>query len=210
MILAPKGSTPIVSGIAVPLQNDNQGAVGVKWMAAPGSYMDDVTINTSRTKTGTELLYGLWIADGGAGTFKGIWTPSESATAGLIVTDTSTPGAMYQMSIEHHRKVEIVLRNVSNWTFNTIQTEEVGGDEATASMEMEGCQHLKFVNYFMYHNSGTNTPFQYGIRIRNSSDIVWRGIHNFSGGPFPFDNTLLDMDSGALVAYPEIAELRVR
>jgi hypothetical protein len=210
VILAPKGSTPIVSGIAVTMQNDNQGAVGVKWMASTGSYMDDVTINCSRTKTGTELLYGLWIADGGAGTFKGIWTPSESATAGLVVTDTSTPGTMYQMSIEHHRKVEIILRNVSNWTFNTIQTEEVNGDEATASMEMEGCQHLKFVNYFMYHNSGTNAPFQYAIRVRNSSDIVWRGIHNFSGGPFPFDNTLVDMDSGAMVAHPEIGELRVR
>jgi hypothetical protein len=117
---------------------------------------------------------------------------------------------MYQMSIEHHRKIEIVLRNVSNWTFNTIQTEEVNGDESTASMEMEGCHHLKFVNYFMYHNSGTNAPFQYAIRVKNSSDIVWRGIHNFSGGPFPFDNTLLDMDSGALVAHPEIAVLRVR
>jgi len=210
VILAPKGSTPIVSGIAVTMQNDNQGAVGVKWMASTGSYMDDVTINCSRTKTGTELLYGLWIADGGAGTFKGIWTPSESATAGLVVTDTSTPGTMYQMSIEHHRKVEIILRNVSNWTFNTIQTEEVNGDEATASMEIEGCQHLKFVNYFMYHNSGTNAPFQYAIRVRNSSDIVWRGIHNFSGGPFPFDNTLVDMDSGAMVAHPEIGELRVR
>jgi hypothetical protein len=210
VILAPKGSTPIVSGIAVTLQNDNRGAVGVKWMASTGSFMDDVTINTSRTKTGTELLYGLWIADGGAGTFKGIWTPSESAAAGLIVTDTSTPGTMYQMSIEHHRKVEIILRNVSNWTFYTIQTEEVSGDEATASMEMEGCKHLKFVNYFMYHNSGTNAPMQYAIRVKNSSDIVWRGIHNFSGGPFPFENTLLDMDSGALVAYPEIGELRVR
>ena len=210
VLLAPKGSTPIVSGIAVSMQNDNQGAVGVKWMAAPGSFMDDVTINCSRTKTGTELLYGLWIADGGAGTFKGIWTPSESATAGLIVTDTSTPGTMYQMSIEHHRKVEIILRNVSNWTFNTIQTEEVNGDEATASMEMEGCKHLRFVNYFMYHNSGTNAPMQYAIRVRNSSDIVWRGVHNFSGGPFPFDNTLVDVDSGAMVAHPEIGELRVR
>ena len=209
VILAPKGSQPIVSGIGVLLQNDNAGAVGVKWMAGTGSYMDDVTINTSRTRTGAEQFRGLWIAEGG-GTFKGIWTPSESATAGLAVTDTSTPGTMYQMSVEHHRKVEIVLKNVSNWTFYTIQTEEVLGDEATASMEMEGCRHLKFVNYFMYHNSGTNTPFPYGIRTANSSGIVFRGIHNFSGGPFPFDNTLLDTDSGALVAYPEIAVLQVR
>jgi hypothetical protein len=210
VILAPNGSAPIVSGIGVLLENDNPGAVGVKWMAGTGSFMDDVTINTSRTKTGTELLYGLWITGSGAGTFKGIWTPSESATAGLVITDTSTPGTMYQMSVEHHRKVEIILRNVANWTFYTIQTEEVGGDEATASMEMEECRHLKFVNYFMYHNSGTNTPFQYGIRTRNSSGIVFRGVHNFSGGPFPFDHTLLDADSGALVAYPEIAVLALR
>jgi hypothetical protein len=210
VILAPKGSSPTVSGIGVLLENSNQGAVGVKWMAGSGSYMDDVTINTSRTRTGAEQLYGLWITEGGGGTFKGIWTPSESATAGLVVTDTSTAGVMYQMSVEHHRKVEIVLRNATNWTFYTIQTEEVGGSEATASMEMEGCRHLKFVNYFMYHNSGTNTPFEYGIRARNSSGIVFRGVHNFSGGPFPFDNTLLDVDSGALVAYPEMAVLRVR
>jgi hypothetical protein len=209
-ILAPKGSAPIVSGIGVSMQNANEGAVGVKWMAGTGSYMDDVTINTSRTRTGAEQLRGLWIAEGGGGTFKGIWTPSESATAGLVITDTSTAGTMYQMSVEHHRKVEIVLKNVSNWTFYTIQTEEVLGDEATASMEMEGCKHLKFVNYFMYHNSGTNAPFPYGIRTANSSGIEFRGVHNFSGGPFPFDNTLLDADSGALVAYPEIAVLTVR
>ena len=210
VILAPKGSAPIVSGIGILLENSNEGAVGVKWMAGTGSYMDDVTINTSRTKTGAEQLYGLWITEGGGGTFKGVWTPSESATAGVVITDTATPGVMYQMSVEHHRKVENILRHVSNWTFYTMQTEEVGGDEATASMEMEGCKRLKFVNYFMYHNSGTNMPFQYGVRIGNSSGIVFRGVHNFSGGPFPFDNTLLDVDSGALVAYPEIAELTVR
>jgi hypothetical protein len=209
VILAPEGSAAIVSGIGILLQNANQGAVGVKWMAGTGSYMDDVTINTSRTTTGTEQFRGLWIA-GGSGTFKGIWTPSESATAGLVITDSSTPGTMYQMSVEHHRKVEIVLKNVSNWTFYTIQTEEVAGDEATASMEMEGCRRLKFVNYFMYHNSGTNTPFPYGIRTARSSGIEFRGVHNFSGGPFPFDNTLLDADSGAAVAHAEIAVLRVR
>jgi len=73
------------------MQNDNQGAVGVKWMAAPAPSWTTSTINCSRTRTGTELLYGLWIADGGAGTFKGIWTPSESGHRRLIVTDTSTP-----------------------------------------------------------------------------------------------------------------------
>jgi hypothetical protein len=207
---APAGSAPIVSGIGILLQNTNSGAVGVKWMAAPESCMDDVTISTSRTKTGDEQLYGLWITGGGAGTFRGIWTPSESATAGLVISDTSAPGTMYQMSVEHHRKVEMIMKNVSNWTFYTLQTEEVLGDEKTASLEIEGCVHLKFVNYFMYHNSGTNMPNEYGVRVRKSNDIVFHGLHNFSGGPFPFDNTLEDLDSGARLAHPEIASLKLR
>jgi hypothetical protein len=179
-------------------------------MAAPESCIDDVTISTSRTRTGDEQLYGLWIGDGGAGIFRGIWTPSESATAGLVISDTSNPGTMYQMSVEHHRKVEMIMKNVRNWTFYTMQTEEVTGDERTASLEMEGCGHLKFVNTYMYHNSGTNIPFEYGVRVRNSNDIAFRGIHNFSGGPFPFDNTLEDVDSGARIAHPDIASLKLR
>ena len=139
VIVAPAGSAPIVSGIGILLQNTNSGAMGVKWMAAPESCMDDVTISTSRTKTGNEQLYGLWITGGGAGTFRGIWTPSESATAGLVITDTANPGTMYQMSVEHHRRVEMIMRNVHNWTFYTMQTEEVSGCEGTASLEMEGC-----------------------------------------------------------------------
>jgi hypothetical protein len=210
VIVAPAGSAPIVSGIGILLQNTNSGAVGVKWMAAPDSCMDDVTISTSRTKTGNEQLYGLWITGGGAGTFRGIWTPSESATAGLVITDTANPGTMYQMSVEHHRRVEMIMRNVRNWTFYTMQTEEVSGCEGTASLEMEGCGHLKFVNYFLYHNSGTNIPFEYGASVANSSDISFRGIHNFSGGPFPFDNTLEDADSGVRIAHPEIANLKLR
>jgi len=46
-------------------------------------------------------------------------------------------------------------------------------------MEMEGCHHLEIRDYFMYHNSGTTRLSQYAIRVKNSSDIVWRGIHNF-------------------------------
>ena len=210
LILAPKGSTPILSGLGVAPQNTNAGVIAVKWMAGTGSYIDDVQISSGRTKTGHEQLYGLWVTDGGAGTFKNIWSPNESATNGLYISDTSVPGIMYQISVEHHLKVEIVLKNVQNWTFHTIQTEEVSGDEKTASLEMEGCQNLKFVTYYMYHNSGTNLPFPYGIRVVNSSNILFRGLHNFSGGPFPFDRTLIDVDSGAAIAHPEVAWLKIR
>jgi hypothetical protein len=46
--------------------------------------------------------------------------------------------------------------------------------------------------------------------VVKSGNILFRGLHNFSGGPFPFDRTLIDVDSGAAIAHPEVAWLKVR
>jgi polygalacturonase len=209
-ILAPKGTQPVLSGIGIAVSNTNQGAVAAKWMAGAGSYIDDVTLPASRRQKGIEQMYGLWITDGGGGTFKNIWTPNESARNGFYVSDTSTEGRVYQMSVEHHLEAEVVLRNVENWTFYTLQTEENAGSEKAMAIDMEGCRNIKFVDLYMYHFSANPIPFPYGIRIGKSSGVLFRGIHNFSGGPFPFDDTLFDEDSGAYVGYPEIARLKVR
>lgn len=49
----------------------------------------------------------LWITDGGGGTFANIWTPSTFAEAGLLISHTSTPGFVYELSCEHHVRNEI-------------------------------------------------------------------------------------------------------
>ena len=46
------------------------------------------------------------MTDGGGGTFANIWTPSTFAQAGFYVSDTRTPGHVYQMSLEHHVRTE--------------------------------------------------------------------------------------------------------
>ena len=40
----------------------------------------------------------LWITGGGGGTFADIWTPDTFAQAGFYVSDTKTPGHVYELS----------------------------------------------------------------------------------------------------------------
>jgi hypothetical protein len=53
-----------------------------------------------------------------------IWSPNTLAQAGFYVSDTKTPGHVYELSAEHHIRVEIVLDNVENWEFLAPQTEQ--------------------------------------------------------------------------------------
>ena len=70
----------------------------------------------------------LWVTDGGGGTFFDIWTPSTFAQAGMLVSDTSTEGRVYEMSSEHHVRYEVQLRSVANWRLYALQTEEERGE----------------------------------------------------------------------------------
>ena len=51
------------------------------------------------------------------------------AQAGFYVSDTKTPGHVYELSAEHHLFDEIKLDRVENWDFNAPQTEEEARDE---------------------------------------------------------------------------------
>ena len=41
--------------------------------------------------------------------------------AGLYVSDTSTEGRIYAMSVEHHVRNEVRFKNVSNWKVLALQ-----------------------------------------------------------------------------------------
>ena len=51
---------------------------------------------------------------GGGGTFKDIWTANTYAASGMLVSNTSTPGRVYAMSIEHHVRNEVRFDGVAN------------------------------------------------------------------------------------------------
>ena len=66
----------------------------------------------------------IWVTRGGGGTFTNIWSPDTYAQGGFYVSDTTTPGHVYELSDEHHLFNEIKLDRVENWEFLAPQTEE--------------------------------------------------------------------------------------
>jgi hypothetical protein len=64
---------------------------------------------------------GLWVTDGGGGTFANIWTPSTFAQAGCR-SEYDDAGAV--SSSEHHVPNEVMLDHVAGWRIYALQTEE--------------------------------------------------------------------------------------
>ncbi len=231
LLEAPRGGTNIVTGIGLDT-GMNDRAVAAKWMAGPDSLMNDVRFlgghgtyradgtpvpvyNPSRTgpadprQRWDSQYWSLWITDGGGGTFKDIWTPNSFAQAGAYISDTSTEGRIYAMSIEHHVRNELILRRVSHWRIYALQTEEERAEGPHAlPVDIDASSDLTFANVFLYRVT-TPVPFPYAIRVNRSHDLHFRGLHVYSPGKLSIDNTLLDQAHGTEVRAREIAWLEV-
>lgn len=194
-----RGGDAIVSGLGLATGEVNNRAVALLWRAGERSLVDDVRIQGGH---GTRLYDGsradpykkdakfdttahwdrqypsVWVTDGGGGTFSGIWSPSGYAQAGFYVTNTTTPGKVYQLSAEHHVRAEIVLDRVENWEFLAPQTEEEIRDGADAvSLEIRNSKNLLFANYHGYRVTRSYKPMPAAVLITNSSDIRFRNVH---------------------------------
>jgi len=196
VIIAPKGGKNIVSSISV---SPKSGAAGMLWMAGPESLMDDVSFggiwggrdNTQNSLQNPDIL----ITNGGGGIFRGDWPHGVSSSEGLVIENTSTKGKIYQMSVEHHYRVELVLRNVENWEFYALQTEEENpaGHEANA-MHMQDCRNILFANTYMYRVSRSIWPTTYGMIVRDSDHIKFENMKVFSQTRLAFDTAIYDED----------------
>lgn len=241
-----RGGDAIVSGIGLATGEVNQRAVALLWRAGERSLVDDVRIQGGH---GTRLYDGsrndpyrkdarfdttahwdrqypsIWVTDNGGGTFSGIWSPSGYAQAGFYVTNTKTPGRVYELSAEHHVRAEIVLDNVENWEFLAPQTEEEVRDGADAvSLEIRNSRKLLFANYHAYRVTRSIKPMPAAALITNSSDIRFRNVHvNGESGfatcddngcttflrasKYPYENAIRDVTHGIDVREREFAVL---
>jgi hypothetical protein len=238
LLEAPSGAADIVTGIGLDTGGRNTRAVGARWMAGKDSLMNDVRFhgghgtyrldgNAFDISRSWEKIYNnthtadpdssriwdsqypsLWITDGGGGTFKDIWTPSTFAQAGLCISDTSTEGRMYAISVEHHVRNEVKLRNVSNWRIYDLQMEEERGESAAAlPLEIDGCSNVAFANTYFYRVVSSTVPFPYAVKVSDSRDIRFRNFHCFSNSKAPFDVAILDQGHGVEVRSREFAIL---
>ena len=216
LLEAPRGGKNIVVGIGLYTNGINPRAVAAKWMAGSESMMDDVRFlgghgtreidpnrkgiynNTHTADTELERRWdgqypSLWVTGGGGGTFLGIWTPSTFAQAGMLVSDTSTEGRVYEMSSEHHVRYEVQLRNVSHWKIYSLQTEEERGEGGFAlPLEIADSSDIAVANFHIYRVVSSYQPFPYAIKVTNSRDIRLRNVHCYSDSKVSFDNSVYD------------------
>jgi hypothetical protein len=239
MIESAKGGDAILSGFGVYTGVTNPRIAGVLWKAGANSLIDDVKFQGGggTPRNFTERLPGarvdgqnpsLWVTDNGGGTFANIWLPHPYGWAGLLVTDTRTPGHVYELSNEHHFRNEIVLDNVQNWEFLAPQTEEEVRDSAdTIALDVRNSRNILFANYHAYRVTRTVKPADTAVRVQNSSDIRFRNLHtNAESGysicdengcspylrasKFPYENAITDVTRHWQVREREFAVLDIR
>ena len=244
VVLAPSGGTNILSGIGILTGGMNPRAMGTLWMAGEHSLVDDVrylgghgsgtnpynnnhTADPDLKKRWDGQYPSLWITHGGGGTFADIWTPDTFAQAGFYVSDTKTPGHVYELSNEHHVRVEIKLDHVENWDINAPQTEEEAGESPEAlSLEIGFSRNITIANYHAYRVARSRAPFPTAVRIFHSQDIHFRNVHvnAESGFPvcdangcatflrlskYPYENAIMDLTSHLNVREREFAVLDI-
>jgi len=231
LIEAPQGGTNIMIGIGLYTNGVNPRAVAAKWMAGKDSMMNDVRFlgghGTNRLDGTRENPYNnthtadpdlnrrwdsqypsLWVTAGGGGTFFDIWTPSTFAQAGMLVSDTTTEGRVYQMSSEHHVRYEIQIHHASNWQIYALQTEEERGEGGFAlPLEIDGSSNITLANFHIYRVISTFQPFPWAIKISNSRNIRLRNIHCYSNSKVSFDDAVYDQTHNVEIRQREFAWL---
>jgi hypothetical protein len=112
-----------VTGFGLATGEINPRATALLWKAGADSLVDDIRIQGGH---GTRLYDGkrrdpyqksgqlrpalhwdrqypsIWVTDGGGGTFVACWTPSTFAQAGFYVSNTRTPGKVYELGRAPH------------------------------------------------------------------------------------------------------------
>jgi hypothetical protein len=244
VIFAPAGGTNVISGFGVSTGGINPRAVGVLWCAGEASLVDDVRLlgghgsgpnpyNNNHTadpelrKRWDGQYPSLWVTHGGGGTFAYIWTPSTFVQAGLYVSDTKTPGHVYQLSAEHHVRTEIKFDHVENWDLHAPQTEEEAGESPEClSLELSWSKNITIANYHAYRVTRSHAPFAAAVRMYHSSDIHFRNVHvNAESGfgvcdengcgtflrasKFPYENAIQDVTRHLEVREREFAVLDI-
>lgn len=154
--------------------------------------------------------WSLWITNGGGGVFKDIWTASSYSLNGIYVSNTSTEGKIYAMSVEHHVRNEARFKNVSNWKLYAFQF-EIESREGVDCLELElqDCSDMLFANLYLFRVIRLVTPSPYAVRTWNCRNIEFFNVHNFAQVKFTIDLTVYDITKDIDVRPWEFTYLKI-
>jgi sugar lactone lactonase YvrE len=228
-----KGGPNILSGIGIYTNGINSRAAGVIWKAGADSLLDDVrflgghgTNNAdgsrvnpyNNTHTADPDIHrqwdaqypSLWVTDSGGGTIADIWTPDTYAQAGMMVSNTSTPGHVYELSSEHHVRNEIILRNAAHWELDALQTEEEWGEGPYAlPLEIDNSHDITIANFHSYRVIASYRPYPYAVLVSGSENVHFYNLHVNSNSKVPFDDSIYDQTFNLPVRNYELAVLNI-
>lgn len=226
-----KGGGNLINGIAIDTAARNPRICGCKWTAGPDSYMNDVKFygghgsmnpggenvpvyNESRTadsdpaRKWDSQYWSLWITENGGGVFKDIWSASPYAAAGLFLSDTAAAGAMYAVSVEHHVRREVLMQNVSGWSFYALQTEEEVAESSWCQpLELSGCDSLTFADLYLFRVIWVDNAFPQAVLARDCRNTEFWNLRNFTQMKYTMDFTLRDADGGKAVRPWQLTRL---
>jgi hypothetical protein len=152
--------------------------------------------------------WSLWVTNNGGGTFKDIWSANTYATNGIYVSNTSTPGRIYALSVEHHVRNEVRFNKVSNWNVYALQMEEEDRESVDCiPLEVENCNNLTFANLYMFRTIRLKTPVPYSIRTWNCENVSFLNVHNYSQIKYTTTLPLYDINSNIEVRPWEFERL---
>ncbi|ESQ86713.1 gluconolaconase [Asticcacaulis sp. AC460] len=226
LIESDKGGDAIVFGLGLFTGGVNPRATVLLWKAGERSLVEDVRIHGGHgtlLPDGKRVDFsdpkfrmdgqhpGIWVTDGGGGYFVANWTPNTMSDTGFYVSNTKTPGHVYELSAEHHNRHEIVLDGVENWEFLAPQTEqEVIDGLESMPLEVRNSKNILFANYHAYRVTRSLKPATTAVKLYNVDNIRFRNMStNAESGyatcdnngcgtylrasKFPFENAITDM-----------------
>ena len=197
------GHGTIIRGPLINNQNSQRQAPEISTPTNP-------VVNQGMDKAWDNQYWSLWVTNGGGGVFKDIWTASSYSANGIYVSNTSTPGKIYAMSVEHHVRNEARFSNVSNWKMYAFQFEiENREGEHCIELELDNCNDLFFANLYLFRVIRLVTPFPYAVRTWNCSNIEFMNVHNFAQVKFTIDLTMYDINTGLEVRPWELTYLKI-
>ena len=221
LVLAPQGGTNIMTGIGIATGNANPRAGGVVWMAGAHSMLEDVDFWRGRSEYVKALepaapaplpwaqrrpmqldaqYPSLWIKDGGGGVFRGIWSHAGTAKTGLLIENTTTPGAIYQFSCEHHMRNEVRIAHAAHWRIYDLQTEEENPEgQESVPVTLDAAKDVTFANTYMYRVSRTVLPKKDAVVAHDSTELQFDNVKVFSQTRLAFDDSVFDEGSGVEV-----------
>ncbi|MBQ1618562.1 MAG: gluconolaconase [Bacteroidales bacterium] len=155
--------------------------------------------------------WSLWVTNGGGGVFKDLWSADTYATSGILISDTDTPGTMYEISVEHHVRNEVTLRGVSNWKLYGLQLEEeLRESPDVQQIEIQDCHNLFFANLYLFRVIWIETPLRQALRLwGDNSGIEFYNLHNFTQMRLTTDVVAHDVNSGLSVFPWELTRLSI-